>query len=268
MKFRHNKKRNTALIYEMLVKELTKSIIADNLEKKSSISSLFKKYFNKNTSLGKENAIYYSLTESKSLDRGLFKEVLQNAKLQYEKLNKKDIFNIQTKLINEINKKIGKDFWNNFVKDYQWTATANQVLQQSSKPKDQVLLERKLLELVDPIEQKNTFPKINKATVNNFISKFNETYKNELSENQQNILNKFILSAADDGLELKATIYEEMQNIKSSLQESMNNTDEKVLSENINKVLHKLDSYKNKDVSKQTVFEVLQMQTLAEELKK
>ena len=248
MKFRHNKKRNTALIYEMLVKELTKSIIADNISKKNSISFLFKKYFNKSAALGKENTIYSSLSESKELDKEVFKEVLQNAKAQYEKLN--------------------KDFWNNFVKDYQWTATVNQVLQQASKPKDQVLLEKKLIDLVKSEHPDNAFPKINKATVNNFISKFNETYRDNLSENQQNILNKFILSAGDDGLELKATIYEEIESIKSELKETMANTKEKLLSENISKVLNKLDSYRNKDVSKQTVFEVLQMQTLAQELKK
>lgn len=268
MKFRHNKKRNTALIYEMLVKELTKSIIADNISKKNSISFLFKKYFNKSAALGKENTIYSSLSESKELDKEVFKEVLQNAKAQYEKLNKKSIFNVQTKLINEINNTIGKDFWNNFVKDYQWTATVNQVLQQASRPKDQVLLEKKLIDLVKSEHPDNAFPKINKATVNNFISKFNETYRDNLSENQQNILNKFILSAGDDGLELKATIYEEIESIKSELKETMANTKEKLLSENISKVLNKLDSYRNKDVSKQTVFEVLQMQTLAQELKK
>tara|TARA_Y100000004_G_scaffold134591_1_gene152253 strand:- start:1331 stop:2137 length:807 start_codon:yes stop_codon:yes gene_type:complete len=268
MKFRHNKKRNTALIYEMLVKELTKSIIADDIQKKNSISHLFKKYFNKKAPLGKENAIYSSLTESRSLDKELFLEILQNAKSQYERLNKKDIFNFQTKLINEINKSIGKDFWNNFVKDYQWSATANQVLQQASKPKDQVLLERKLVELVSSDEQKTTFPKINKATVNNFISKFNETYKSSLTENQQNILNKFILSAGDEGLELKATIYEEVEEIKTSLIETKSKAKDANLSENIDKVLDKLDSYRDKDISKQVVFEVLQMQTLAEELKK
>ena len=267
MKFRHNKKRNTALIYEMLVKELTKSIINDNIDKKNSISALFKKYFNKKTALGKENAIYSSLTESRSLDKDTFKEVLANAKSQYDKLNKKEIFNAKTRLINEVTKLVGKDFWTNFVKDYQWTATASQVLSQSSAPKNQVMLEKKLVELATPDEEKASFPKINKLTVKNFIDKFNETYKETLTEGQQQLLGKFILSASDDGLELKATVYEEVENIKTSLKETVAATKEPSLAKNINRVLHKLDSYKKNSITKQVVFEVLQMQTLAEELK-
>jgi len=266
MKFRHNKKRNTALIYEMLVKELTKSIINDKTGPKNSISVLFKKYFNKKTALGEENIIYSSLTESRTLGKETFKEVLNNAKLQYDKLDKKQIFNSQTKLINEINNLIGKDFWNNFVKDYQWTATISQVLDQSSAPKTQVILEKKLVELAQPGEEKNVFPKINKLTVKNFINKFNETYKDTLTERQQHLLNKFILST-NDGLELKASIYEEIESVRASLKETINSTKEKTLVENINRVLSKLDLYKENKVTKQTVFEILQMQALAEELK-
>ena len=39
MKFHHNKKRNTALIYEMMVNELTKAIINKNQESKMDLSS-------------------------------------------------------------------------------------------------------------------------------------------------------------------------------------------------------------------------------------
>ena len=268
MKFRHNKKRNTALIYEMLVKELTKSIITEQVAKKSSISVLLKKYFGKNTVLGKENTIYKSLFESRDLDSLTLKEVLKNAKEQYEKLDKKSIFNAQTRLISEINALVGKDFWNNFVKDYQWVATTSQVLMQSAPPKKQVMLERKLVELAGSEHSQRSFPKINKLTVNNFVKKFNETYKGTLSESQQHLLNKFILSAGDDGLELKATVYEEIEGLRSSLSEAATQTKEKNMAENINKVLNKLDAYRGDKITKKIIFEVLQMQTLVAELEK
>tara|TARA_R110002020_G_scaffold216994_8_gene424825 strand:+ start:294 stop:1100 length:807 start_codon:yes stop_codon:yes gene_type:complete len=268
MKFRHNKKRNTALIYEMLVKELTKSIISEQIEKKNSISVLFKKHFSKNTVLGRENTIYKSLSESRDLDPSTFKEVLRNAKNQYEKLDKKNIFNAQTRLISEINALVGKDFWNNFVKDYQWVATSSQVLMQSVPPKKQVMLEHKLTELADAKALQKSFPKINKLTVNNFVKKFNETYKGTLTESQQHLLNKFILSAGDDGLELKATVYEEIEDLRADLRMASSRIQEKNVVENINKVLNKLDAYKGDKITKKVIFEVLQMQTLASELEK
>ena len=82
------------------------------------------------------------------------------------------------------------------------------------------------------------------------------------------MLNKFILSAGDDGLELKATVYEEIEGLQSSISEAATQTKEKNMAENINKVLNKLDAYRGDKITKKIIFEVLQMQTLVAELEK
>ena len=268
MKFHHNKKRNTALIYEMLVQELTKTIIKENHQRRDTISALFKKYFNKRMVLGKENAIYTSLSESKELSTDIFRDVLLAAKEQYKELDKKAIFNEQTKLISEVNKTLGKNVWGNFIKGYQWVATMNQLLARDNSPKKQVLLERKLIEYKTSDEEAaaKSFPKVNNLAVKNFIQKFNNTYKSTLTESQRTILNKFILSSCDNGLELKACIYEELDNIKSGLSGVLSETRNKEVVSNVNKVLEKLDSYRNQKITERVIFEVLQMQLLVGEL--
>ena len=50
MKLKHNKKRNTAFIFEALVKELTKSVIKKNDAKKRQIAGIIKEHF-KNDSI-------------------------------------------------------------------------------------------------------------------------------------------------------------------------------------------------------------------------
>ena len=51
---KHNKKRNTAFLYESLIKELTKAIVYRGQEdKKQKILETIKKYFNSNTELKK-----------------------------------------------------------------------------------------------------------------------------------------------------------------------------------------------------------------------
>ena len=82
------------------------------------------------------------------------------------------------------------------------------------------------------------------------------------------MLNKFILSAGDDGLELKATVYEEIEGLRSSISEAATQTKEKNMAENINKVLNKLDAYRGDKITKKIIFEVLKMQTLVAELEK
>ncbi len=67
-KTRHNKKRNTAFIYEALVRELTKCIVAKDESRKGIIVSLVKEHFAKGTILRKELDLYKTLYEAEDLD--------------------------------------------------------------------------------------------------------------------------------------------------------------------------------------------------------
>ena len=230
---------------------------------------MFKKYFAKGTVLHKENLIYSSLTESRDLGNDIFKEVLETAKKQYNLLDKKSVFNQQTRLISEVNKSLGKDFWGNYVKDYQWTATLNQVLKQDNSPKNQVLLEHKLVDIKAPVESKTaSFPKIDNLAIKSFVQRFNNTYKQTLTESQRTILNKFILSPHDNGLELKTCIYEELSNIRDQLNEAHSSSADESVKNKISKVVAKTESYRDTKVDQKIIFEVFQMQSLVEELKK
>ncbi len=68
MRLRHNKKRNTAFVYEALVRELTKSIIKNNTFKRNKIVQVMKEHFQKDSSLLEELEIYKSLYETSELD--------------------------------------------------------------------------------------------------------------------------------------------------------------------------------------------------------
>ena len=42
---KHNKKRNTAFLYECLIKEMTKAVVRGELQKKQQIVETLKRYF-------------------------------------------------------------------------------------------------------------------------------------------------------------------------------------------------------------------------------
>ena len=65
MKFNHNKKRNTAFIYEILINEITKSSMNSDTDRKNLIVSILREHFSKNMLLKKELEIYNSF---KNLD--------------------------------------------------------------------------------------------------------------------------------------------------------------------------------------------------------
>mgnify|MGYP003113397975 CR=1 FL=1 len=267
MKYNHNKKRNTALIYEMLVREITRAMMNENQNKKIKISRLFKKYFHKNSVLGREYAIYKSLNESRELEANTFSQVLAEAKRQYLNINKKKVFDTQTKLISEINKSIGREFWTNFVGDYQWSATIQQTIAQENPPKKQVLLEKKIMEIYSLDNNKGSFPKVNKLTINTFVNKFNSTYKDKLTESQRSLINKFILSPSDDGLEFRSSLYEEIDIVKGQLLAVQKKVENKHLVERIDHVVSRLESFKKQKATKGVLTNVLQIQNLVRELK-
>jgi hypothetical protein len=51
MKLKHNKKRNTAFLYEVLVRNLTKAVIDQDEEKKSVIVSIVREHFSSSCEL-------------------------------------------------------------------------------------------------------------------------------------------------------------------------------------------------------------------------
>ena len=62
---KHNKKRNTAFIYESLVKELTKAIVDKDVERKNTIFSLIQECFVPSSPLAEELVLYKTLLETK-----------------------------------------------------------------------------------------------------------------------------------------------------------------------------------------------------------
>ena len=56
MKQKHNKKRNTAFLYEALIKEITKAVVEKNIELKNKIVFIVKESFKKNSFLHMEQA--------------------------------------------------------------------------------------------------------------------------------------------------------------------------------------------------------------------
>ena len=65
-KIKHNKLRNTGLLYEFLIRQLTIDVL--NTKRQSKALNIVKKYFNENTELGKEFALYNVLMHKKFKD--------------------------------------------------------------------------------------------------------------------------------------------------------------------------------------------------------
>jgi len=267
MRLNHNKKRNTAFLYEVLIKELSVAAINSNEQRKQDVLRILKEYFGKGKILSLELDIYNSFRGLSELEEFTVNKILFEAKRQYTMLDRRKVHSIQSRLINEINKNFGKDSWDIFVANFKNIATINQILNQKLSPKDQVLLEEKLYSELNKKEVKEEpIKNIDQLTVRKFVERFNDEYVEKLNENQKNLLNKYITSYQDGGLEFKVYLYEEVDRLKEALENNASTTD-KQISEKLNKVIEKIQNYNTRFIDKKFLSEVMAIQSLVSELK-
>ena len=271
MKLRHNKKRNTAFIFEALVKEMTKSVIKKNDEKKKQIAVIIKEHFKNNSILGKELKLYQAIVEEQDLGTDQeAQSLLQEAKRQYDKLDREQIFQEQSHVINKINKILSKDVFSNFVPNYKSLATVYQVFNQEMPPKNRLVLEGSLIE--DIVRNaKSVANKIpgDALVFKNFVKKFNSEYSGKLFEEQRVLLSNYITSFADNGIDFKIFMNEELGRLKEELsnarklQELETNAD---MLQKTERVLEFVESFKERQLDEQSIEKILKIQKLVREL--
>jgi len=272
MRLKHNKKRNTAFVYEALVRELTKSIVKNNKNKQGKIVSIMKEHFAKGTELNKELDLYKSVYETKSIEKRLAEKIIVEAKKNYSDLNRKTIFQEQSALINKINKTLSKSLFDNFVPNYKNLASVYSIFQEALPVKDRVLLEENIIQQMSEscaTEEEEQQP-IDNIVYSTFVTKFNDQYSETLSESQKNLLGKYISSFSDNGVELKYYLNEEIGNLKEQLTECKSVpviSEDETLKNKVDQVYSVLDSYKDKEIDSDLIEVVLKTQDLLEEIK-
>ena len=268
MKLIHNKKRNTAFLYESLVAELTKTTLNGDKAKQEEIVLILKEFFHKSKVLHKEMKLYKEVSDLRGTTKKVAARVFEEVKKSREKLDDREIFNEQTKLINRINKALGPKTFDNFVPNYKNLASVYQIFNSTTPIKSKVILENVLIDemCASPITETVEKPKVSKAVYKIFTNKFNEKYSS-LLENQKTLLKLYIESVRDNGLELQSFINEELGDIKASI-DSFSNTEEgKELQESLSKFKKEVDSFKGMLITEEVITKLLKMQALVGEIK-
>lgn len=272
MKNKHNKKRNTAFLYEVIVREITNSVLEKNEQNKKFLVNLCKSFFSKNSTLRKELELYKAVNEAYEMPENLAEKLLNEAKYQYELLDKNKIFNEQTKLINILNKFSNGKIFNTFVPDYKNLATISQVFNNTVSIKEKVLLENTIVvKMASSPEnaEKEKLQTLDALAYKLFVKKFNEQYGNSLLSEQKELLTKYVMSFADNGIEFKIFLNEEIERLKSSLKQSLKTKEisqDRFLNEKTNVVLKKVEEYGKRTIDQQMVQEILKIQSLIKEI--
>ena len=273
-KTKHNKKRNTAFLYEALVREMTKAVVSQDKKRKNNIIDILKESFSSNKILGQELRLYQTILESTDLDSITAEKLLYKIREAYATLDMQEIYDAQSSVINRINKEIGSAVYNNFVPNYKSIATVSQLFGADSSAagiKKGVILEQNVLETLtsDTTKEPETEMKpIDNIVFKTFTSKFNEAYGEGLLSEQKELLNRYILSFSSD-TDMKIYLNEELGRLHVALQKALNTDEVKsdgTMTESTNSVISMIEEFRNTPVDKNLVEKVLKIQNLVHEI--
>ena len=265
---KHNKKRNTAFIYETLSRELTKTIVNKQNDKRKKVLRLLKEYFSKGTVLGTQFDLYSVLLSTRNIKQSVAERILQETKKTHNTLDKKKIFDAQSQLISQINKSLGKDTWSNFVPNFKSLASLDAIFGEKTPIKKRVLFEQALVEDMSAKKTESARPTmepLDNLTYHSFISKFNNKYGVLLQE-QKDLLNQYIISFADDGFELRVYLNEEIGRLKKKLFAVEKTTTEGLILQKLQSVHNYLEELCRREFSDNDLNKILKTQELVQEL--
>ncbi len=270
MKTKHNKKRNTAFVYEALIKEATVSIMKGDTERKNKVVGVIKKHFANGTVLKADLECYRALYENQNIDKSTSEKIVKEAKMQKMMIDPTGLFAAQTEMIHDVNKEIDSNVFGNFVPNYKTLATIDQIFNLKIDPKSRVILENEIIEkmVLDNQKQEAT-NEVDGLLLKTFVEKFNKKYSGALLAEQQELLSRYIASFADNSLSLKMYLNDEIARLKEAVSAAQDNdifTNDADMSNKAQQILERLESFATEEISEHVLLTVLKTQKLVEEI--
>jgi hypothetical protein len=280
MLIKHSKFKNTGILFELLVRQIT----ADTLSgKDSKATNILKKYFNK-TELGREYKLYESLLKRTNLTEGKADIVINSVLESSKQLNKSALKRQKYNLIKEIKEHYNlEEFFKTKLPNYKAQAalyTLIEAYDNKSVSTDQIITNKlAILEhLTFSVKKENKpdtimeeFSKYDNdtriLTYRILLDKFNNKYA-DFSVSKKLILKEFI-NNVDNPVKLKDFYNVKIQEIKKNitiLNKTTKNPVTKIkLDEMLKNVLVSLE--KNDKINNDHIVNLLQYYDLLEELK-
>jgi hypothetical protein len=254
----YNKKRNTYFLYDVLVKGYVRSLSEGDVRAEGSLN-LIKEFYNIKTVLGKEKKLYeqvlsirnFELSDSEKIS------VLRKCKDEYNTLDKRVIFESQTKVLTRVAYLFGKSVLNEHVDDNVLYANIYQYLNCDNYA-ESIGLEKKILEQAGFVQENTAENK----------SKITEQLIPQYLQEQKDFVALYVSN--NPGFQLY--MYEQIKLAKEVLLEHSVCSECEVcdveMKSGIIKIYHKLEELKRRAITEQDFNLILKVQDLVSDLKK
>ena len=282
MNIKHSKYKNTGILFELLVRQIT----ADTLSgKDSKATNILKKYFVK-TELGREYKLYETITKYKNLTEGKAEVVINSVIESSKNLNRGALKRQKYNLIQEISKQYNlEEFFKTKLPNYKSYAALYTLVEiynsEMLSTPDQIIsnkiaiLESLTTGIVDKQKVEDDlmteFQSYDKdlriLTYKVLLEKFNGKYAS-LNDNQKTVLKEFI-NSVDSTPKLRDFYNNKITEIKTTLTKQVKKVTDKAIQIKLNEVNNMLSPLgKTAKVGNDDLVNLLQYYELLEELTK
>ena len=239
MRIKHNKFRNTGVLFELLVRQIASDTLANN---DSKAVKIVKKYFH-NSEMAKEHKLYHTILTAPRLSEGKAEALVNTTVDLAKKLNKETLLKEKYNLIKEVKKHYNlESFFKSTVNNYKTLAAAYTLFEAAMEnkfvePKQLVLNKLTLMEhITKKVLVENTNTEVEQTLAKEdknirilayrmLIEKFNTKYSN-LSSRQKSVLKEFINNISNPE-HLKVYINENLNKVKTELSDLVKQVDDK-----------------------------------------
>jgi len=280
MRIKHNKFRNTGVLFELLVRQIASDTLANT---DSKAVKIVKKFFH-SSEIAKEHKLYHTILTAPRLSEGKAEMLVNTTVDLAKKLNKEQLIKEKYNLIKEIKKHYNlESFFKSKVNNYKTLAAAYTLFEAAIEnkfvePKQMVLNKLTLMEHITKKqlikeETNDVATELAKEDKNvrilayrMLIEKFNSKYST-LSERQKSVLKEFINNISNPE-HLKTYINENLNKVKTELTNLVKQVDDKTTEIKLNEVISLIKPISTKaSVKDEHLVSLLQYQQLAEEIR-
>jgi len=280
-KVKHNKIRNTGLLFEFLLRQITSDVL--NKDQNSKAVSIVKQKFNENTELGKELALYNILITKKFKSDSKADYFINEVMKTRSDLNNSILRREKYNLIKEIQSNYNlQKFMSSKVPNYKTYASIYKLFEYNTLSPDEKT--ESFFNIVEHVTTKDNNVKLSETvktlpddedlrilTYKTLLEKFNQKYT-KLSGAQKNLLREYINNVSNTN-SLKDTLKDIVRGLKEDLKKHSKNLKDKVVKIKMTEALKSINEFcglndKSNVVKDEYVIQTMRYLELLKELKK